>query len=260
MSESAIPRPQRARITAVTSGKGGVGKTFVAANLAAALAQRGERVLVLDADLGLANLDVVLNLVPKITLHDVFTGKHRLEDAIVPVAGGFSVLLAGSGMVEYSRLTPEVRDQLLATIEAVTPQFDRVLLDTGAGISDVVLYTISLAHEVLVVTTPEPTAMTDAYATIKVLAATQGRRSMQLAVNQVLEAGEGRRIRGQLQQVIDRFVSPGFDAPVQLSFVGEVPFDPVVREAVQKRQLLLDLYPGSAAARAVMAMAARIAP
>ena len=102
--------------------------------------------------------------------------------------------------------------------------------------------------------------MTDAYATIKVLAATQGRCSMQLAVNQVLEAGEGRRIRGQLQQVIDRFVSPGFDAPVQLSFVGEVPFDPVVREAVQKRQLLLELYPGSAAARAVMAMAARIAP
>ena len=154
MSESAIPRPQRARITAVTSGKGGVGKTFVAANLAAALAQPGERVLVLDADLGLANLDVVLNLAPKITLHDVFTGKHRLEDAIVPVAGGFSVLLAGSGMVEYSRLTPEVRDQLLATIEAVTPQFDRVLLEPGAGISDVVLYTISLAHEVLVGTTP----------------------------------------------------------------------------------------------------------
>ena len=95
MSESALPRSQRARITAVTSGKGGVGKTFVSANLAAALAQRGERVLVLDADLGLANLDVVLNLSPRITLHDVFIGKHRLEDAIVPVAGGFSVLLAG---------------------------------------------------------------------------------------------------------------------------------------------------------------------
>ena len=156
----------RARITAVTSGKGGVGKTFVAANLAAALARRGERVLVLDADLGLANLDVVLNLHPKITLHDVFTGKNRLDEAIVPVASGFSVLLAGSGMVEYSRLTPEVRDQLLETIEALTPRFDRILLDTGAGISDVVLYTLSLAHDVLVVSTPEPTAMTDADATI----------------------------------------------------------------------------------------------
>ena len=260
MSETFTHRTQRARITAVTSGKGGVGKTFVASNLAAALAKRGERVLVLDADLGLANLDVVLNLYPKITLHDVFTGKNRLEDAIVPVAGGFSVLLAGSGMVEYSRLTPEVRDQLLATVEAVTPQFDRVLLDTGAGISDVVLYTISLAHDVLVVTTPEPTAMTDAYATIKVLATTQGRRSLQLVVNQVLKAGEGRTIRAQLQQVIDRYVSPGLDAPVTLDYLGDVPVDPAVREAVQRRELLLEVYPGTPAALAILALAARIAP
>jgi flagellar biosynthesis protein FlhG len=258
MSDAGTPRAPRARITAVTSGKGGVGKTFVSANLAAALAQRGERVLVLDADLGLANLDVVLNLSPKITLHDVFTGKHRLEDAIVPVAGGFSVLLAGSGMVEYSRLTPEVRDQLLATIEAVTPRFDRVLLDTGAGISDVVLYTVSLAQEVLVVTTPEPTAMTDAYATIKVLAATQGRRALRLVVNQVLKPGEGRTIRGQLQQVVDRFVSPGLDGPLTLELVGEVPVDPTVREAVQKRQLLFEAFPGSPAAQAMLALAARL--
>jgi flagellar biosynthesis protein FlhG len=259
MTESALPSRNRARITAVTSGKGGVGKTFVSANLAAALARRGERVLVLDADLGLANLDVVLNLHPKITLHDVFTGKHRLEDAIVPVAGGFSVLLAGSGMVEYSRLTPEVRDQLLETIEAVTPRFDRVLLDTGAGISDVVLFTLSLAHDVLVVTTPEPTAMTDAYATIKVLAGSQARRELLLAVNQTLKPGEGRAIRNQLQLVIDRFVNPGLDAPVKLEFVGELPADPTVRDAVQKRQLLLEVYPGSPAAQAVLALAARMA-
>ncbi len=260
MSEAASSHRQRARITAVTSGKGGVGKTFVSANLAAALAQRGERVLVLDADLGLANLDVVLNLAPKITLHDVFTGKQRLEDAIIPVAGGFSVLLAGSGMVEYSRMTPEVRDQLLATIEAVTPQFDRVLLDTGAGISDVVLYTVSLAHDVLLVTTPEPTAVTDAYATLKVLAASQGRRALMLAVNQVLKHGEGRTIRGQLQQVIDSYVNPGLEAPVKLDLVGEIPVDPAVRESVQRRQLLLEVYPGSPAAQAILALAARIAP
>ncbi|HKX94156.1 MAG TPA: AAA family ATPase, partial [Methylibium sp.] len=141
----------RARILAVTSGKGGVGKTFVSANLAAALARRGLNVLVLDADLGLANLDVVLNLHPKVTLHDVFTGQATLEQAVLPAPGGFSVLLAGSGLVEYSRLTPEVRDQLLAVIDQVAPRYDIVLLDTGAGISDVVLYTVSLAGEVLVV-------------------------------------------------------------------------------------------------------------
>jgi flagellar biosynthesis protein FlhG len=253
-----LQAPRQARITAVTSGKGGVGKTFVSANLAAALAAQGQRVLVLDADLGLANLDVVLNLFPKITLHDVFTGKYTLEQAIVPAPGGFSVLLAGSGMVEYSRLTPEVREQLVDVVGQVRPRFDRILLDTGAGISDVVLYTVSLADEVLVVTTPEPTALTDAYATIKVLASLQGRRDLRLLVNQVNRAGDGRTIRGQLQQVVDRYVSPALDSPVKLEFVGEVLTDKSVREAVTRRLLLLEAYPGSPAAQGIVAAAARL--
>jgi flagellar biosynthesis protein FlhG len=248
-----------ARIAAITSGKGGVGKTFLAANLAAALAQRGERVLVLDADLGLANLDVVLNLSPKITLHDVFTGKHTLDEAVLPAPGGFSVLLAGSGMVEYSRLTPEVRDKLQEVIATVTPRYDRVLLDTGAGISDVVLYTVSLADDVLVVATPEPTSLTDAYATIKVLATTQQRSRMQLVVNQVARAGEGKVIRAQLQAVIGRFVTPTLPAPLVLDLLGEVPLDNAVREAILRRELLLECFPGSAAAQAVAHLAAKLA-
>ncbi|HEY2976874.1 MAG TPA: MinD/ParA family protein [Burkholderiaceae bacterium] len=246
-----------ALITAVTSGKGGVGKTFVTANLAAALARQGERVLVLDADLGLANLDVVLNLYPKLTLHDVFTGQTRLEDAILPAPGGFSVLLAGSGMIEYSRLTPTVRDQLQDVIHRVRPRFDRVLLDTGAGISDVVLYTISLADEVLIVCTPEPTSLTDAYATIKVLATTQPRRLIRLLVNQVQRPGEARAIRKQLQLVIDRFVNSGLDLPVMIELLGEVPFDAAVRESVIKRELLLERAPGSPAGQAIVAAAAK---
>jgi flagellar biosynthesis protein FlhG len=252
---------RRARILAVTSGKGGVGKTFVSANLAAALARRGERVLVLDADLGLANLDVVLNLFPKITLHDVFTGKAALEDAILPAPGGFSVLLAGSGLVEYSRLTSEVRDQLLKIIEIVAPRYDRILLDTGAGISDVVLFAVSLATEVLVVATPEPTSLTDAYATIKVLATQQQRTSIALVVNQVSRSGEGRAIRGQLQQVLDRFVTPMLgegSAPVKLELLGEIPTDTAVREAVQRRQLLLESLPGCEAAKGILAIAAKL--
>jgi flagellar biosynthesis protein FlhG len=248
----------QAHITAITSGKGGVGKTFLAANLAAALARQGQRVLVLDADLGLANLDVVLNLFPKITLHDVFVGKNTLDEAILPAPGGFSVLLAGSGMVEYSRLTPEVRDQLLDVIRQVRPRFDHILLDTGAGISDVVLYAVSLADEVLVVATPEPTSLTDAYATIKVLATTQGRRDLRLLVNQVSRAGEGRTIRGQLQQVVDRYVSPGLAEPVKLEFVGEVMVDQAVRDAVKRRQLLIECFPGSIAAQGVVAAANRL--
>ena len=251
----------RARIMAVTSGKGGVGKTFVSANLASALARRGERVLVLDADLGLANLDVVLNLFPKITLHDVFTGKAQLEDAILPAPGGFSVLLAGSGLVEYSRLTPEVSEKLLEVIEKVAPRFDRILLDTGAGISDVVLYAVSLADEVLVVATPEPTSLTDAYATIKVLATQQQRTAVRLLVNQVSRLGEGRVIRGQLQLVVDRYVTPLMQdpaVPFKLELLGEIPSDAAVREAVQKRRLLLELQPGCPAAQGISAAADKL--
>ncbi len=258
---SAAPgNPKRASITAVTSGKGGVGKTFMAANLAAALTRRGERVLVLDADLGLANLDVVLNLHPKITLHDVFTGKAELTEAILPAPGGFSVLLAGSGLVEYSRLTPEVRDQLMEVIQKLAPRFDRILLDTGAGISDVVLYAVSLADDVMVIATPEPTSLTDAYATIKVLASQQQRRVIQLVVNQTSRPGEGRAIRNQLQQVIDRYVSNGTDTPLKLELIGEIATDASVREAVQRRQLLLESIPGCAAAKAVGAIAEKLSP
>ena len=250
--------PRRARITAITSGKGGVGKTFVAANLAAALAAQGQRVLVLDADLGLANLDVVLNLFPKITLHDVFTGQCTLAEAVLPAPGGFSVLLAGSGMVEYSRLTPHVREQLQAVVDEMAPRFDRVLLDTGAGISDVVLYTVSLADEVMIVATPEPTSMTDAYATMKVLATVQGRRAMQLVVNMTHKPTDGRNVRNQLQHVVDRYVAPGLDGGVHIELVGTLPSDPAVREAVQKRQLLLINMPGTPAAVAVGELAARL--
>ena len=252
----------RARITAITSGKGGVGKTFLAANLAAALALRGKRVLVLDADLGLANLDVVLNLQPKATLHDVFNGATPLDDAMLPAPGGFSVVLAGSGLVEYSRLTPEVRQQLVQIIDALAPRFDHILLDTGAGISDVVLYAVSLADRVLVIATPEPTSMTDAYATIKLLATQQRRSEIQLVVNQIGRAGEGRLIRNQLQLVVDRFVAPlrpAGSAPTVLEFIGEVPLDPAVREAIQKRRLLLELQPGCPAARAIDAIGAKVA-
>lgn len=247
-----------ARTLAVTSGKGGVGKTFVTANLAAALAARGQKVLVLDADLGLANLDVVLNLHPKLTLHDVFTEKATLEQAILPAPGGFSVLLAGSGLVEYSRLTPEVRDKLLHIIELVKPRFDWVLLDTGAGISDVVLYAVSLATDVLVVATPEPTSLTDAYATIKVLATQQDRRSVWLLVNQANRVGEGKLICGQLQQVLQRFIGPTAGSSFKLELFGEVRSDVAVRQAILKRQLLLEHYPGSDAAQAIKALAARL--
>ena len=314
-----------AHIIAITSGKGGVGKTFISANLAAALTRHGLKVLVLDADLGLANLDVVLNLHPKITLHDVFIGRASLEEAVIEAPGGFSVLLAGSGMVEYSRLTPEVRSEFInvvqtlaprydvvlnlhpkitlhdvfigrasleeAVIEApggfsvllagsgmveysrltpevrsefinvvqtLAPRYDVVLLDTGAGISDVVLFSVSLAAEVLIVATPEPTSLTDAYAAIKVLATQQKRQHLRLVVNQAARAGDGRAITSQLQQVLNRFVTTETGRPVRLLHLGDIPADNAVREAVMRRQLLLQGAPGSPASLAVAQLANKI--
>jgi flagellar biosynthesis protein FlhG len=253
-----VPLKPLGKVLAVTSGKGGVGKTFVSANLAAALAKRGQRVLVLDADLGLANLDVVLNLYPKLTLHDVFTGKAKLEEAIVRAPGGFSVLLAGSGMVEYSRLTPEVRDDFLRIMAGLIPHYDIVLLDTGAGISDVVLFAVSLASEVIVVATPEPTSLTDAYATIKVLVAQQKRQNIRMVINQTARLGDGRAITTQLQQVLDRFVKTEPGRPLRLIHMGDIPSDPAVRQAVMRRQLLMQSTPGCPAALAISQLAGKL--
>ncbi len=250
--------PVVSKVLAITSGKGGVGKTFVSANLAAALARRGHRVLVLDADLGLANLDVVLNLHPKLTLHDVFTGKATVDEAIVQAPGGFSVLLAGSGMVEYSRLSSDVRDEFLRVMHSLIHRFDVLLLDTGAGISDVVLFAVSLAAEVLIVATPEPTSLTDAYAAIKVLATQQKRQHVRLVINQTQRPGDGRAITGQLQQVLDRFVSTDTGRPVRLIHVGDIPSDPSVRDAVMRRQLLSLTTPGCPAALAVSQLANKL--
>lgn len=258
------------KVVAITSGKGGVGKTFLSANLAAALTRFGLKVLVLDADLGLANLDVVLNLYPKFTLHDVFAGKVGLDDAIVKAPGGFSVLLAGSGLVEYSRLTPEVRADFMKLMSDIVPRFDVVLLDTGAGISDVVLFALSLASEILLVATPEPTSLTDAYATIKVLAAQQRRQQVRLIVNQAVRPGDGKNITAQLQQVLNRFMvqakpapaAPGTPAapgrPIRLIHMGDIPADQAVKDAVMRRQLLMLHAPGSPAAIALGLIAGRL--
>lgn len=253
-----VPLKPMGKVLAVTSGKGGVGKTFVSANLAAALAKRGHRVLVLDADLGLANLDVVLNLYPKITLHDVFTGKATIEEAVIRAPGGFSVLLAGSGMVEYSRLTTEVRTDFLRIMNGLVPHYDVVLLDTGAGISDVVLFAVSLASEVLVVATPEPTSLTDAYATIKVLVGQQKRQTIRMVVNQTARLGDGRAITTQLQQVLDRFVITEPGRQVRLIHMGDIPVDQAVRQAIMRRQLLMQSTPTCPAALAITQLAVRI--
>lgn len=244
-----------ARIIAITSGKGGVGKTCLAANLGWALMQAGRRVLVLDADLGLANLDILLNLNPTATLHDVIAGTHRLDEVILEGPGGLRVLPAGSGMGDYSRLTSGLRERLPEIIETLSRDYDYLLLDSGAGISDIVLFIASLAQEILLVVTPEPTSLADAYATIKVMALQQDRTIFSLVMNQVPKDRDGQALVDQLQQVADRFIRSGPGKPVSLAYVGAIPADPAVERSVCKRQLLTVAHPEAPAARALMAVA-----
>lgn len=251
-------RPAGAKILAVTSGKGGVGKTFVAANLALALVRRGLKVLLLDADLGLANLDIVLNIHPTKTLHDVLTGTAAIDEAVMRAPCGVAVLPAASGLIEYSRLTGDVQDELRTVIAELGRRYDYLLLDTGAGISDIVLFTASLAQDVLVVATPEPTSIADAYATIKILAMLQKREDFRLVLNQVKTPTEGRRLACQLQEVVDRFLKPQLGAAIKLHHLGDIPFDPLVPDSVRKRKLLLDGTPGAPAAISVVAIAAAL--
>lgn len=254
------PATAATHIVAITSGKGGVGKTFVSANLAAALAQGGHRVLVMDADLGLANLDIILNLKPKATLHEVLMGTGQLDEVILQAPGGFSVLPAGSGFADYSKLNDDLRDRLRRVLDELGGRYDYLLLDTGAGIADVVLYAASLADEVVVVATPEPTAMADAYATIKVLAMHQQRSQVHLVINQVRRRGEGTTLTRQLQQVIDRFLNAGPGNPgIRLGYLGEIPHDELVPQAVRNRTLVLATAPGSEVGRALLDIAGRLA-
>lgn len=161
-------------------------------------------------------------------------------------------------MVEYSRLTPEVRDDFLKIVSGLIPHYDVLLLDTGAGISDVVLFAVSLASEVLVVATPEPTSLTDAYATIKVLVGQQARKTVRLIVNQTARLGDGRAITAQLQQVLDRFVTPESGQGVKLLHLGDIPADPMVRQAVMRRQLLMQTMPGCPAGLAISQLATKV--
>lgn len=247
-----------ARIVAITSGKGGVGKTCLTANLGYALVKKGRRVLVLDMDLGLANLDIILNLNPTATLHDVVIGAKTLDEVILKGPGGLHILPAGSGMTDYSRLTSGLREYLPEILERLSREYDYLLLDSGAGISDVVLYTASLAREVLIVATPEPTSMADAYATIKVMAMQQGRTAFSLVMNQLSKEHHGQALADQLQQVADRFIRDQLGTAVSLHYLGAVPADPAVERSVCRRQLLLAGAPNSPAAQAIQDVATNL--
>jgi len=240
-----------ARTIAITSGKGGVGKSCITANLACALAREGSRVLVLDADLGLANMDILLNLQPAGTLHDVLHGVHTMAEVLLKGPAGITVLPSGSGLAEYSRLSGDTRDRLPQVLNEIIDDFDHILIDTGAGISEVVLYTASLAQDVLIVATPEPTSFADAYATIKVMAYQQERARFSVAINQVRKGQSGAAVVQKMQKTADHFLQEQFGHRIVLDFAGEIPADPAIEASVRARTPAILRDPAAPAAVAL---------
>jgi len=249
---------RRARRVAVLSGKGGVGKTVITANLAAGLAAGGERVLVVDADLGLANLDVLLGVIPKITIQDVLAGSHTLEEAILRTGEGFDLLPAGSGFTGGTSFTVGLAESMDGILGQVAERYDTILFDAGAGIGDVVLFFANLSDAILLVVTPEPTSLMDSYATVKVLKQLYGRSDFLLIVNQAdpnCPDQVGASVATHLQTVVSRFLGTGAEDRVRLDLVGSIPVDPQIPRSISRRQLLRESSPQAPAASVLRRLA-----
>ena len=243
----------RIRVISVTSGKGGVGKTNVVANLALALHHMAKRVLILDADLGLANMDILLGLNPRYTINHVLKGEKRLDDIIIEAPGGFKLLPAASGMQELTELDSSQRLFLLNELDSLQDLFDVLLIDTGAGISSNVMYFNFAAMEKVVIVTNEPTSMTDAYALIKILTNKYHQKRFKVLVNAANSALEADRIYRHLSLVVDKFLeSPSLD------YLGWIPYDKLIPAAIRQQQLVLQKYPNSPAGRSFRKLASRL--
>jgi flagellar biosynthesis protein FlhG len=225
------------RVLSITSGKGGVGKTAVVSNVAVSLAKQGKKVLIIDADLGLANVDVVLGLSPAYNLNHFFNGERTLEEVMVEGPYGLKILPAGSGVQQYTRLDGQLKMRLIDSLDALEEHFDVVLIDTEAGISDNVTYFNVAAQDILVVTTPEPTAITDAYALMKLLSTQYHQKRFLLAVNSVRSADEGLDVFEKLTMVSGRYLD------IFLDYLGCIPYDKKMHESVRQQQVMVDLFP-----------------
>lgn len=236
--------PAPPRVICITSGKGGVGKTNVAVNLAYNLRKKGKRVLLLDADLNLANIDVLLGLTPRYNLHDVFTGEKTLKEILIEGPAGIRILPASSGIMEMSDLSESQRLYFMAEIEAFDHSMDYLIIDTGAGINNNVVYFNLAALERIVVLSPEPTSLTDAYALIKVLTTQHDIKKFRILINSAQNEKEALDVFRSLSLVADRFLPT-----LSLDFLGYIPLDKKLPQAVRKQRLVSELFPNAAASR-----------
>lgn len=240
------------RVYSITSGKGGVGKTAVVANTAVTLSKMGKTVLILDADLGLANVDVIFGLAPRYNLNHFFSGEQELETIMVEGPYGIKILPAGSGIQNFTRLDGHHKMRLLDGLDALHGNFDFVLIDTEAGISENVTYFNTAAQEILIVTTPEPTAITDAYALMKLLSTQFHERRFNLIVNQVRNDEEALDVYRKLTIVSNRYLD------ISIDYFGSVPADRQMVDSIRKQRVYVDMHPNSAIGKAFTTLANRL--
>ncbi len=243
---------KRTKTIAVTSGKGGVGKSSLAVSLAIALARDGSRVTLLDADLGLANINVILGIIPKYNLYHVIKGKRKLKDIVIEVPEGIKIIAGASGFHQLANLDMKQRGDFIEAVSDLDDD-DYMIIDTGAGISQNVMSFVGAADEVVVVTTPEPTAITDAYGIIKSIAAQTPDKPVRLIVNRVQTVSEGKRVAQRVINIAGQFLN------IKVENIGFVFEDMYVSKSVRNQKPFIVSYPKSKASICVSIIADRIA-
>jgi len=244
--------PRAVRAIAVTGGKGGVGKTNVSVNLGVAAAELGQKVLLLDADLGLANIDVVLGLHPQYDLSHVMRGERSLAEVLIEGPSGMKVIPGASGVKALADLTSAEHTGLIRAFSEVAADTELLIVDTAAGISDTVLSFSRASHEIVVVVCDEPASITDAYAIIKLLNRDYGHQRFRILANMVRTAQEGRELYNKMCRVTDRYLD------VTLGFMGAVPYDESLRRAVKAQRPVVQAFPRSRAAQVFRNLAKKI--
>lgn len=241
------------RVISFTSGKGGVGKTTSALNIAIALQQQGKKVLLLDADLGLANINVLLGNKPSKTLEHFFEGTAELEEVFIEGPHGLIIIPAASGAEHMSTLSNERKLQLMLALEETPFTFDYLLIDTQAGIGQDVFYFNTAADETVCVITPEPTSLTDAFALIKIMAKNYAEKEISILINQAANKKEALKIYSSIQEAAERYLQ------IKTHFFGFIPADKAVVQAVKKQEPLIHAFPKSGAAKALRDIADNLA-
>jgi len=240
------------RIITVTSGKGGVGKSNVVINLAVTLSKMGKRVLIIDADLGLANIDILLGLKNRFNIQDVIDGRMKLKDIVVLGPGGIKVVPGSSGIPRIANMSNRKRRELIASFEELEDEADIILIDTSAGLTRNVVNFALLADEIVLITTPEPSAITDAYAMIKVVYAEKPDANIGLIVNLAKNQAQASDVANKIADVSRQFLN------FPIFVLGTLPSDPCVPRAVMQRRPWAELYPRAAASGAIRQVAAKI--